>query len=38
LANGIWDAGYTDGKAQLVRDIVNRARRERRLPPVNGVL
>jgi GrpB-like predicted nucleotidyltransferase (UPF0157 family) len=38
LANGIWDAGYTDGKAHFVRDIVNRVRRERRLPPVNGAL
>jgi GrpB-like predicted nucleotidyltransferase (UPF0157 family) len=38
LADGVWDADYTVGKAELVRDIVNRARRERALPPVVGAL
>jgi GrpB-like predicted nucleotidyltransferase (UPF0157 family) len=38
LADGVWDASYTVGKAEFVRDIVNRARTERGLPPVAGVL
>jgi len=38
LAEGLWDASYTVGKAEFVRGTVNRARRERGLPPVVGVL
>jgi GrpB-like predicted nucleotidyltransferase (UPF0157 family) len=38
LTDGTWDARYTSGKADFVREIVNRARREGGLPPVEGAL
>jgi GrpB-like predicted nucleotidyltransferase (UPF0157 family) len=38
VADGIWDARYTSGKGQFVREIVNRSRRQLGLPLVEGPL
>lgn len=38
VARGVWGSDYTTGKAAFVLDVVNRARRERGLPPLDGPL